>query len=77
MEYRIEGLSQADVLLIGEALDLLPHGRVVSLYRRIQEQITMQDVAERDRIADETAAIESLREIRKLPPRSRRNSGDD
>lgn len=46
--YDIKGLSQQDVLLIGEALDAMPHGRVAGLYGRIQQQLTAENQAAAD-----------------------------
>lgn len=43
--YDIKGLSQQDVLLIGEALDAMPHGKVSALYLRIQQQLTAENQA--------------------------------
>jgi hypothetical protein len=43
--------------LIGEALDLLAHGRVAGLVAKIQPQLTTQDIAERDRLQAEAQKI--------------------
>lgn len=43
--YDIKNLSQQDVLLIGEALDAMPHGKVAGLYLRIQSQLSAEDQA--------------------------------
>jgi hypothetical protein len=53
VKYKIENLEAAEVVLIGEALDLLPHGRVAGLVAKIQPQLTAQDIAERDRVQTE------------------------
>jgi hypothetical protein len=38
-------LSPQDMLLIGEALDAMPHGKVAALYQRIQQQLSAEDAA--------------------------------
>jgi hypothetical protein len=45
LAYDLKNLSQQDVLVIGEALDAMPHGKVAGLYNRIQQQLTAEDQA--------------------------------
>lgn len=45
MAYDLHNLSSQDVLLIGEALDAMPHGKVAALYARIQQQLSAEDAA--------------------------------
>lgn len=44
MNYKIE-LTPDEVMLIGAGLDLLPHGKVSALVRKVQGQINGQDAA--------------------------------
>ena len=63
MNYQIDGLSADDLQIIGDALDLLPHGRVQKLVAKIQPQITSQEVAAREKAkAAESEAIEAWRQ---------------
>lgn len=63
MKYKIEDMSQDDMLIIGAALDAMPHGKVQKLVARIQQQINQQEIAERDRsVAERNAAAEQWRE---------------
>lgn len=50
--YRIE-LTSTDLLLLGRGIDLLPHGEVKDLVKRVQEQIGAQEAAQ-------AAPIESI-----------------
>lgn len=43
--YDLHNLSPQDMLLIGEALDAMPHGKVAGLYNRIQQQLSAEDMA--------------------------------
>lgn len=45
LSYDLRNLSPQDVLLLGEALDALPHGKVAGLYNRIQQQLSAEDIA--------------------------------
>jgi hypothetical protein len=63
VNYQINDLTADDIVLIGEALDLLPHGRVQKLFAKIQPQITDQETAERDQVAiDQNEAADAWRE---------------
>lgn len=69
VKYRIENLTADDIILIGSAIDTLPHGKVQNLVHRMQAQITTQDTAERSRIeAEQKATLDAWRagEIDKL-----------
>ena len=44
-------ISQAEVLLIGTALEALPFGKVAKLFTNIQNQIIEQDKAAADKAA--------------------------
>ena len=56
MKYTINDLTADEIVLIGEALDLLPHGRVHQIVAKIQPQIIEQETAERDRVITEREA---------------------
>lgn len=43
--YKFEDMSAEDVVLVGQGLDFLPHGRVRKLVDKLQAQITAQDAA--------------------------------
>ena len=59
LAYDLRNLSPQDVLLLGEALDAMPHGKVASLYNRIQQQLSAEDAA-----AQAETRIRAEKEIR-------------
>lgn len=70
VNYKLD-LSPEDVVLIGEALDLLPHGRVQKLFAKIQPQLSEQEAAERARLAaEQEASVERWREIERTKLKS-------
>ena len=62
VKYTIE-LEAADLTLIGEALDALPHGRVAGLVARVQAQISAQERAAA--VAATKAELDRAAEIEK------------
>lgn len=78
MEYAIK-ISAADIVIIGDALDGLPYKRVAVLVRKIQQQITEQEVREKARLEAEarqtiTKEVDRLVALTREPikPKSRR-----
>lgn len=43
--YKFENITVDEIVLLGHALDHIPHGRVRKLVDKLQAQITAQDVA--------------------------------
>lgn len=50
VNYKID-LTSDEVLLIGTGLDLLPHGKVSALVRKVQAQIIEQELAAKAAVA--------------------------
>jgi hypothetical protein len=62
VKYKFENMSAEDLVLIGVALDALPHGKVSGLVARMQAQISTQDRAAQEVTAAEQAkAVEAWR----------------
>jgi predicted DNA-binding transcriptional regulator YafY len=62
VNYQIS-LSAAELKVIGDGLDLLPHGKAQAVVQKIQAQIDAQEKAARDRAqAEQAAAFQSWRE---------------
>ena len=58
VNYTISNLTVDEIRILGEAVDLLPHGKVQALVAKIQVQISEQERAESERAA---AAVEAWR----------------
>jgi hypothetical protein len=71
LAYDLKNLSQQDVLVIGEALDAMPHGKVAGLYNRIQQQLTAEDqaVAAEAQAKAEKAILDKIKSETKSEPK--------
>lgn len=69
INFTFEGIK-----LIGEALDLLPHGKVAPLIRNVQTQIVEQERVLKDQATKEAAAkAQAASRSRKRKMRSKEN----
>lgn len=50
--YKFEDMTAQDVVLLGQGLDFMPHGRVRALVDKLQAQITAQDTGHPAAAAD-------------------------